>query len=88
MIKKIRRVSLDAFPLVKRIAYLELILKSICEKKDIDIEELFKKLNEANVEYTWNLNTNDVGLNELMNKTKKGRVEICKEKVTKVLEEI
>jgi len=34
------------------------------------------------------LNTDDVGLNELMVKERKGRVEICKEKIKKVLEEI
>ena len=58
-IHKRRRVSLDAFPLVKRTSYLELVLKCLCEKKNIDVEEFFKKLKEADVERNWNLNYNN-----------------------------
>ena len=86
-IQKRRGISLDAFPLVKRAAFLELVIRCLCEKKNIDIEKFFKKLKEADVERIWNLNNDDIGLKELMNKEKKGRIQLCKEKIMKVLED-
>jgi len=85
-ITKKRQVSLDAFPLFKKANFHALIIKCLCEKKDIDFNEFHKKLKEADVEKIWNLNDNDVGLNELMIKERKGRVQICTERIMKVLE--
>ena len=85
MKKTYKSFSPDGFEMIKRISYLELLLKCLCEKKDIDYKEIIAKLKD--VEHFYYLNDNDVGYMEIMKKEgNKTRDQVAKEKIMKILE--
>jgi len=77
--------SPQAFEMLKRVSYLELLLKCVSEKKGINFNELVEKLKD--VQHFYYLNDEDVAYREIVEKEgNKTRNEIAKEKIMKVLE--
>ena len=52
-----RYTSPDAFELLKRVSYLELLLKCVSEKKGVNLKELLSKLKD--VQHFYYLNDQD-----------------------------
>ena len=82
---KIRIHNNESFNLVKKASFLALLFECLCEKKNIDINQLHTRMRE--VEYIWNLNNDEPELCEIIRRENKPRDVICKEKLMQILEE-